>query len=149
MQPTAHAYILIVDDDSSITSVLADTLTLVGGYEVATAADGVAGLESIAARRPDCIVLDVRMPHLNGIQFVRALRGDPTTADIPLVILSALVQDHELLQGLFSGADAYLRKPSKINDLLGAIQQALTLTAAQRQQRMADLAQERAPDESR
>lgn len=141
-QPTRERSnrILVVDDDPSLIALIADTLRLLGGYEVAVATDGAMGLDTFFTFQPDCVVADVRMPGLNGYQFVRALRGDPETEAIPLIILSALAQDKDVLLGLLSGVDAYLFKPVKLDDLLAAIQQALALTAEQRQQRILHLA---------
>jgi CheY-like chemotaxis protein len=128
--------VLVVDDDPSLLAAICDGLELVGGYEVLSASDGASGLERVVVDDPDCVVVDVRMPGLNGYQFVRALRGDPETAQTPLVILSALVQDHEQLAGLLTGADAYLTKPVKIMDLITTIDHSVRLTAPQREQRM-------------
>jgi CheY-like chemotaxis protein len=131
--------VLVIDDDPEITELLADSLTLFASFTVDVATDGVQGLMRLEARRPDCIVVDVRMPNLNGIQFVRALRGDPTTADIPIVILSALVEDRDQLTGISSGADAYLRKPVRMAELIAAIERSLALSDAQREDRLRDL----------
>jgi CheY-like chemotaxis protein len=79
-------------------------------------------------------VVDIRMPGVNGYQFVRALRGDPETVQTPIVVLSALVQDHEQLAGLLTGADAYLTKPVRIVDLVQAIERAVNLTDVDRRQ---------------
>ena len=127
--------ILVVDDDPTLSALIADGLRLVGGYDVVVASDGVSGLERFSEALPDCVVVDVRMPGLNGYQMVRALRGDPTTADVPIVVLSALVQDHDELAGILSGADAYLFKPVKLVDLLEAIDSATRLSADARRQR--------------
>jgi CheY-like chemotaxis protein len=124
--------VLVIDDDPALLLTLAEGLDLLGGFEVVTARDGATGLESFFAVRPDCVVVDVRMPGVNGYQFVRALRGDPATMQAPVIVLSALVQDHEQLAGLLSGADAYLIKPVKLTDLVRAIERAVTLTAEER-----------------
>jgi DNA-binding response OmpR family regulator len=127
--------VLVVDDDPALLTALADGLSLMGGYEVYAASDGATGLERCCALTPDCVVVDVRMPGLNGYQFVRALRGDPATAQTPVIILSALVQDHEQLAGLLTGADAYLTKPVKIVDLVRTIDRAVRMSAEERRQR--------------
>ena len=131
--------VLVVDDDPNLLANLAEGLELIGGYEVIAATNGVDGLEMFFQTLPDCVVADVRMPGLNGYQFVRALRGDPETERIPLIILSALVQEHEQLAGLFSGADAYLIKPVELRALVEAVERALRLTDAERLRALQDL----------
>lgn len=134
--------ILLIDDEPTLLEAITEGLALVGGYEVIQASDGAMGLESFFEVRPDCVVVDVRMPGLNGYQFVRALRGDPETAQTPIIVLSALVQDHEQLAGLLTGADAYLTKPVKISTLVRTVDEALRTTAAERQRRAWELAHE-------
>jgi CheY-like chemotaxis protein len=131
--------VLVVDDDPALLTAVTDGLELVGGYEVIAASDGATGLERVFMSRPDCVVVDVRMPGLNGYQFVRALRGDPATERTPVIVLSALVQDHEQLAGLLTGADAYLTKPVKIADLVRTIDQAVLVSAQERRQRVRHL----------
>jgi CheY-like chemotaxis protein len=133
--------VLAIDDDRELIALIGDTLQLLGEYDVQTAMDGALGLEQVENFHPDCIVVDIRMPQLDGFQFVRALRGDPATEAIPIVILSALVQDHEVLSGLLSGADTYLFKPVRLDDLLDAVAKALRVTDDQRLARMQRLAE--------
>ena len=134
--------VLVIDDDPAVVATLADGLELVGDYEVIIASDGAEGLRSFYESLPDCVVVDVRMPRLNGYQFVRAMRGDPETAEIPIIILSALVQDHEQLAGFLSGADVYLLKPVEITELMAAIDTAINRSAEQRAEQMRLLAEE-------
>ncbi len=136
--PQPPLRVLLIDDDPSLIAVLSDMLSMVGGYDVRIAQDGASGLEMLFSAVPDCVVVDVRMPGLNGFQFVRAVRGDPATAGIPLIILSAMEQDRDVLTGLLSGADAYLFKPATMDELLGAIERSLTITSEQRARRMVD-----------
>jgi CheY-like chemotaxis protein len=124
--------VLLIDDDPMLLLTVSEGLDLLGGFDVLTAKDGASGLERFFTERPDCVVVDVRMPGLNGYQFVRALRGDPETAQTPVVVLSALVQDREQVAGLLSGADAYLIKPVRLADLVRAIDRAVHLTPEER-----------------
>ena len=132
---SAPRRVLVVDDDPDLIALITDGLRMLGGYEVFIASDGATGLERFFEVRPDCVVVDVRMPGLNGFQFVRALRGDPATAQTPIVVLSALVQDRDEAAGLLSGADAYLFKPARMADLVQALERAIQLTDEQRWQR--------------
>jgi CheY-like chemotaxis protein len=141
---TGGPRVLIIDDDPDLIDLLTDGLQLVGGYDVVVAPDGANGLETFMQTRPDCVVVDVRMPGLNGYQFVRALRGDPATAQTPVVVLSALAQDHEQLAGMLSGADAYLFKPVKMTDLTSTIERVMRLTAEERSQQLRALAEQMA-----
>src|SRR5690348_2779674 len=133
MNTTRLRRVLVIDDDPALLTAITRGLDLIGGFDVLTATDGASGLEQFFTTRPDCVVVDIRMPGLNGYQFVRALRGDRETAETPIVLLSALVQDREQLAGLLTGADAYLIKPVKIVDLVNAIDRAVQLSAEERQ----------------
>ena len=140
--PVASRRVLVIDDDPDLIALLSDGLGLLGGYDVVVARDGASGLDRVYEVRPDCVVVDVRMPGLNGYQFVRALRGDPATAQLPVVVLSALIRDRDKLAGLLTGADAYLFKPVRIHDLLQTLQLAMDVSAGQRQMRQLQLADE-------
>src|ERR1051326_6436284 len=103
--------VLIVDDNPLLLQFMQDALQELGDFNVVTATNGIDGLEQYYLIHPACVVIDVKMPGLNGYQLVRALRGDPETSQTPLILLTALAQDMEQLAGLAAGADQYLRKP--------------------------------------
>ncbi|MEO7003525.1 MAG: response regulator [Ktedonobacterales bacterium] len=134
--PAATSYtILVIDDNRELLQLITESLTLLGDYTVLTADNGADGLAYAVEYHPDCAIIDVKMPGLDGYQLVRALRGDADTAAIPLVMLTALVQDHYRFAGLLVGADRYLTKPIKPADLLTAIQEAIQINQSERLKR--------------
>jgi DNA-binding response OmpR family regulator len=134
--------IVVVDDDPDLVDLLAEGLSLYGSYEITACSDSESGLEEVINNRPDCVIVDIMMPQVNGFQFVSAIRGDRSTEHIPLVILSALTQKRSQIQGMLRGADAYLTKPVEFSVLVNAIDHAITLTAQQRRQQRISLSQQ-------
>ena len=140
--------VLLVDDNLDILTSYAAWLRDEEGFHVLTAANGAEGLQIIAQQPPDCVVIDVMMPELNGYQLVRALRGDPVSTAIPLIILTALTQEKDRLAGIFSGVDQYLVKPVKPGALAEAIRAAMTITADEREARWRTLSEASEPLQS-
>jgi two-component system alkaline phosphatase synthesis response regulator PhoP len=132
--------VLAVDDNTQLLGFITDALQELGDYHIVVAHDGVEGIERCAELHPDCLIVDVKMPGLDGYQLVRALRGDPATVDIPVIILSALVQERDQLAGLLAGADQYLRKPVDPLELVEAIKRTIALSNEERRRRMQELA---------
>lgn len=139
--------VLVIDDNPTIVELIKYAVNLQGMYEVSVAYDGVQGLERIELEQPDCVIIDVKMPRMDGYQLVRCLRGDARTADIPLIILSALARAEDQMTGMLSGVDEYLTKPFKPSALNAAIERVLHLTPIERQQRMDILVQTQAERE--
>jgi DNA-binding response OmpR family regulator len=136
-EPPGKKYtVLIVDDNHDLLNLISDSLALLGDYEAFTADNGADGLARAFELRPDCMVIDVRMPGLDGYQLVRALRGDPETAAMPLVILTALTQDKYKFAGMLAGADQYLVKPIKPVELVAAIHDSIRLGEDERAKRI-------------
>ena len=134
--------ILVVDDNHDLLTLITESLNLLGDFTVETADNGADGLARAVELRPDCVIVDVRMPGIDGYQLIHALRGDPETAALPLVILTALTQDRYYVAGLLSGADQYLTKPIKPPDLVAAIQESIHLSEADRRGRLQALLDE-------
>jgi CheY-like chemotaxis protein len=133
---TSHASrptVLLVDDNPELLAMLADGLA--DEFEIVTARDGAEGLEVFLGARPACAVIDIKMPNIDGYRLIRALRGDPETAETPLIILTALNQDTARLAGLLVGADRFMTKPVVPSELIPAIYQAIATTESDRQQR--------------
>ena len=102
--------ILVVDDEADVLLLCRVNLEF-EGYEVVEAGDGEAAMRKVAAERPDVILLDVMMPKMDGWQVLAALKADPETADIPVVMLTAKVQDQDQIRGWSGGAADYITKP--------------------------------------
>jgi DNA-binding response OmpR family regulator len=128
--------ILIVDDDPAIADVIRRTIAWEGQYEPIVAHDGVEGLELYEAEHPVCIIIDAKMPNMDGFQLLRALRGDMASANTALIMVTALVRPNERMTGLLSGADIYLTKPFDVEDLLRAIELAQRVTPEERMSRL-------------
>jgi len=124
--------ILVIDDNPAIVDVIRRIIKLDGKYDPIVAYDGVAGLEAFEVEHPVCVIVDAKMPNMDGYQFLRCLRGDLSTATTALIMLTALVRPNERETGLLSGADEYLTKPFRANDLLSAIERAQRVTPEER-----------------
>ncbi|GAC1361284.1 MAG: hypothetical protein PVS3B1_06000 [Ktedonobacteraceae bacterium] len=135
---------MVIDDNPTIVELIKYAVNLQGAYQVVVAYDGVQGLERVFIEQPDCVIIDVKMPKMDGYQLVRCLRGDAHTANIPLIILSAMTREDDQMTGLLSGADEYLTKPFKPTALNAAIERVLRLTPADRQRRTESFVQTQA-----
>ncbi len=116
--------VLIIDDERYIAQALIIRLQA-AGYVVRWAFDGTSGLAVAADWRPDVIVLDIRMPDIDGFEVNRRLKTRSELADIPVMFLSANVQDSARQTALAAGAHAFLTKPYESRDLLATIRSAL------------------------
>lgn len=114
--------LLLIEDDATLRQALAFNLTR-EGYEVSTAADGVAGLEAGRNPRVDLIILDVMLPGMSGVELLRVLRRDGVTT--PVIILSAKGDEIDRVVGLKLGADDYVAKPFSRPELLARIEAVL------------------------
>lgn len=113
--------ILVVDDEKPIYTYLEKKLTKLG-YTVFTAADGEEAMAQAFAKLPHLVLLDVKLPKMNGLEVLRRLKSDQRTKEIPVLILSAKAQSKEIQEGLAAGADKYLCKPLSFPDILREIQ---------------------------
>jgi two-component system KDP operon response regulator KdpE len=109
--------ILIADDDPQILRALKVTLGA-RGYEVVTAADGREALDLAATRHPDLVMLDLGMPHLDGVEVITGLRGWST---VPILVVSGRTDAADKVEALDAGADDYVTKPFSMDELLARI----------------------------
>jgi len=114
---SSQARILVVDDEPKNRELIRDTLE-VRGYAIEAAASGTEALVCIAAAPPDVVLLDVSMPGMDGLEVCRQLKGDPVTASLPVIMVTAHTDRRDRLAGIEAGADDYLTKPVDLQDLL-------------------------------
>ena len=119
-------HILIVDDQRDLAGMIADMLGD-AGFATRTADNGRDALADIQADRPDLLVLDVNMPGLDGFEVATMLKADPSTATIPIIMVSAQDGRGSRLIGLESGAEDYLSKPVDSAELIAKIRNLLLL----------------------
>ena len=134
--------ILLIDDYPDLLYAFSVHLTSFEGMRVTTASDGQQALERYFEVMPDCVVIDVKMPMLDGYQVARALRGDPASAHTPLIILTAMVQEQDHFLGLAAGVDRYLNKPVKPSELAAIIREVLQITQEERQRQQQQFAED-------
>lgn len=113
--------ILVVDDEKNIRLVVGKSLEK-AGYEVEYAVDGVEAVDKANNISPDFILLDLRMPKMNGFLVLEALKSDVATEDIPVIILSALSAEDDVQKAISSGAEDFLVKPISQSELLEAVE---------------------------
>ena len=120
-----HATILVVDDDPLIRKLVRFNFQ-VNGFTVISASDGAEGLDRAREDRPDAVILDIMMPGMDGLDVLRALKADPSTAGIPVVLLSAKVQPADVTAGRNAGADDYISKPFDPQHLTQRVEELIT-----------------------
>jgi DNA-binding response OmpR family regulator len=120
--PAGVKTLLLVEDDPALALGLRDTLTF-EGFRVLHAATGELGIVTLQRERPDCIILDLMLPGMNGYQVCEAIRSNDTA--VPIIMLTARGQEADKIRGLNAGADDYVTKPFSIGELVARIRAAV------------------------
>ena len=115
--------VLVVEDDHLIAQ-LTEVWLRHAGFDVELAYDGQAGLDA-AMGRPDLVILDIRLPRLDGFEVLRAMKDDPTLRDVPVIVFSAHVQEMTRQRAIEGGASCFLAKPFEPSDLIKAVTRCL------------------------
>ena len=119
--------ILVIDDDTDILALLEMSLTS-DGFNVITASDGISGIQNAKVDKPDIILLDVMMPHMDGLEVIKRLKEDTETRTIPVLWLTAKTQTEDKLRGLEIGGDDYITKPFDLREVTARINAVLGRT---------------------
>ncbi|HEY57966.1 MAG TPA: response regulator transcription factor [Anaerolineae bacterium] len=119
--PSNPIAVLVVDDEKPIRDFVQRNLDI-RGYRVYTAANGLEALETLQAHLVDLVILDIMMPHMDGLETIRRIRQ---TSTVPIIILSALGEEADKIQALNLGADDYLTKPFGVGELLARVKAVL------------------------
>jgi two-component system alkaline phosphatase synthesis response regulator PhoP len=125
-QPTSpRGKVLIVDDNPQNLELLEAYMEDLPEVQTLTATNGEAALEVVRREHPDLVLLDVMMPKMSGFEVCKRMKGDPSTADIAVVMVTALNEQMDIARGMESGTDDYLTKPVSRQDLIGRIRSLL------------------------
>lgn len=116
--------ILVADDSQNMRDILKMSLETFG-YNVILAEDGERALERIMADHPDLLIVDIMMPKVNGFQICRRVKSDPATRTTPVILLTARVQEEDVFWGRDCGADEYITKPFRTEELQQTINRLL------------------------
>lgn len=116
--------ILVVDDDPGMSKFICSSLEE-HGYKAHRAKDGAAGLSKLKSEKVDLLVLDIELPGLSGLQLLEAIRRDPATAALPVIMLTVKNEEEFKLKGLKGGADDYLVKPFSPKELAARVEAVL------------------------
>lgn len=119
--------ILVIDDDPAISELVAINLEM-AGYDVTQAPDGIKGQALAVQLLPDLIMLDLMLPKVDGFTVCQRLRRDERTSNIPILMLTALSQTQDKVEGLNAGADDYLTKPFELEEMLARVRALLRRT---------------------
>jgi len=113
--------VLVADDDEDILNLVCFRLQQLG-YEVAQATNGAEAVRLANERRPALCVFDVQMPEMTGYEAIEKLRADDILKDVPIILLTASVQERDMARGFEAGADDYMRKPFNPSELQARVE---------------------------
>ena len=131
----ARTQVLVVEDEQDIAGLIKHSLEKGGDIEVEIVGTGDAALKAVTERTPDLIVLDLNLPVLSGLEVCRILRARPSTARVPIIMLTARTSESDRVTGLDVGADDYITKPFSLRELAARVRAVLRRGHVGRRQR--------------
>ena len=120
---------ILVVDDNELNLKLAQQILTVDGYHVTSAARGEQAIEMACTHRPDLILLDIRLPDIDGLEVLRRLRSLPETKDVLIVAMTAQAMPDEIDRFVAAGCDGYIQKPISIQSFRAEVQRQLSTVA--------------------
>ena len=117
--------VLIIDDEEEFVSCMKTNIELRDGYEVITALDGEEGLREAQRGKPDLVLLDIKMPGMDGFEVLKRLKENKDTRSIPVIMVTAKTEDDVMMEALKLHDDGYVIKPVKIEELEEKMENAL------------------------
>lgn len=121
--------ILVVDDEPTLVRLM-EFILAKQGHDMLAATNGEDALAMIRSERPDLVLLDIMMPRIDGYEVARTVRADSELRDIPIIMLSAKAQDHDIQKGIEVGVDEYITKPFAPEQLVHVVNEYLARRAA-------------------
>lgn len=121
MSDIEQPLVLVADDNRVVRELIVFRLER-SGYRVIAASDGAEAWRIVRDQLPDLAILDVMMPNLTGVQVTERIRADEATSHIPIILLTARVQEADITRGFDAGADDYIRKPFNPQEIRGRVQ---------------------------
>ncbi len=125
-------YNILAVDDIPLNILLVQKMLSRMNFKIRTAGGGQQALDAVAEQKPDLILLDLMMPGIDGFEVIRRLRADPETADIQIIILSALNSQEDVVKGFNLGANDFIMKPIIMEKLLSCVVTQMQLVQARR-----------------
>ena len=129
VRKSGQRYVLIAEDEE-VTNALIATILKSAGFECASAGNGQEALEMAKQKKPDIVLLDVAMPRLNGFETLAALRAQPETRGLPIIMLTGEKSENEIVRGFELGAEDYIVKPFNARELVARVDRVLRNTDA-------------------
>ena len=123
-------YNVLAVDDIPLNLVLVQKMLSRFNFQMRTAANGQLALDAVAEKKPDLILLDLMMPGIDGFEVIRRLRANPATADIQIIILSALNSNEDVVKGFNVGANDFIMKPIIMEKLLSCVVNQMAIVEA-------------------
>ncbi len=127
------AKVLIVDDNEQNVELLQAYIEEIEGARITTAADGLEALRAVSEEKPDLILLDVMMPNMSGFEVCKQLKEDPTTRDIPVIMVTVLNESSDYERGMESGADDFLTRPFNRVEFIARVRSLLRIRKMRRE----------------